>query len=72
MIDVALKTTKYTINGNYISIFLRKELMIFIVPDNYGVTYCPLHISTPCNAVTLYLRFVHYLTLKMFILCAIH
>jgi hypothetical protein len=34
MIYVALKTTKYTINGNSISISLRNELMQFIVPDN--------------------------------------
>ena len=56
MIDVALTTNKYTINGNSISIILRKELMLFIVPDNYGVTYCALHISTPCNAVILYFK----------------
>jgi hypothetical protein len=56
MIDVALKTTKYTINGNSISIFLRKELMLYIVPDNYGGTYCALLISTPCNAVIFYFK----------------
>jgi hypothetical protein len=38
MIDAEIKTTKYTINENSTSIFLRKELMMIIVPDNYGVT----------------------------------
>jgi hypothetical protein len=56
MIDVALKTTKYAINGNSINTLLRKELMLFIVPDNYGVTYCALHISTTCIAVILYFK----------------
>jgi hypothetical protein len=64
-------TTKYTINGNSISIFLRKELMLFIVPDNYAVTYGTLRISVPCIGVILYLRIVDSLTLIMFILCTI-
>jgi hypothetical protein len=38
MIDVVQKTTKHTINGYSISIFLRMKLMLFIVPDIYDVT----------------------------------